>query len=177
MIWTSSYYLNLEKIAWPFFFYIFLCMSFCNNSKWISCLLYCHDSASPVFLFLLTFMGAAVLVKHNDWNTLSPFALDRIAMRTTILAVFVYCMVVIIHERFSPQISSYITISNNIRFLSGTLAMTSMFLILVPAFGWLLLVIWLALLVKVAHNLHEPFHDLDKLKQSVATIWRGGPFN
>ena len=116
-----------------------------------------------MFLFLLAFMGAAVFEKYDDWNDVPPLAVDNIAMKTTLLSVFVYFTIVIIHENISTHIRGYITITNNIRFLSGTLAIASMFLILIQSFGWLLLTIWTMLLVKVIINLHEPFHNFDRL--------------
>ena len=94
-----------------------------------------------MLLFLLTFMGAAVFQKYDDRNNVHPLAVHNIAMKTSLLSVFVYFTVVIIHEKISTHIRDYITITNNIRFLSGTLAVSSMFLILIQSFGWLLLTI------------------------------------
>ena len=49
-------------------------------------------------------------VKYDDWNNIPLFALDNIAMRTavsaifvigiTIFAVYICCIVVLIHEKF-----------------------------------------------------------------------------
>ena len=80
-------------------------------------------------------MGVVVVVKHGDWNNLHPLAVDNIAMKTTIIAVFVYSKVVIIHEKFNGDIGDhYLIISYNIRFLSGTLTMTTMSSILFEPF-------------------------------------------
>ena len=65
------------------------------------------------------------VVNHDDWNNVPLFALDNNAMRNT---VFVYCKVVIIHEKGNNQISDYLILSYNIRFLSRTLTLISMFL-------------------------------------------------
>ena len=113
-------------------------------------------------------MVAVVAVKHGDWNNLHPFAVDNIAMKTTIIAVLVYSTIVIIHEKFNSDIwDHYLIISYNIRFLSGTLAVTTMSLILIEPFGWLLLIIWTMWFVKVRINLHDPFHNFDQLIQFV----------
>ena len=101
---------------------------------------------------------------HRAGPILPPLlVVHNIAMKTTLLSIFVYFTVVIIHEKISTHIRDYITITNNIRFLSGTLAMSSMFLILIQYFCWLLLTIWTTLLVKVIINLHESFHNFDQL--------------
>ena len=113
-------------------------------------------------------MVAVVVVKHGDWNNLHPLAVDNIAMKTTIIAVLVYSTIVIIHEMFNSDIGDhYLIISYNIRFLSGTLVVTTMSLILIEPFGWLLLIIWTMWFVKVVINLHEPFHNFDQLIQFV----------
>ena len=122
-----------------------------------------------MFLFLLAFMVSVVDIIHGEyWNNLHPLAVDNIAMKTTIIAAFVYCLVVMIHERFNSDIGDhYLIISYNIRFLSGTLAVTTLYLIAIQPFGWLLLIIWTIWLVKVVLNLHEPFHNFDQLIQFV----------
>ena len=108
-------------------------------------------------------MGGTVFQKYDDWNNVHPLAVENIAMKTTLLSIFVYFIIVIIHENIITHICGYITMTDNIRFLSGTLALTSMFLILIQSFGWLLLIIWTMLLVKVIINLHKPFHNFDQL--------------
>ena len=55
-------------------------------------------------------MGAVAFVKHDDWKNIPLFALDNIAMRTavsaifvisiTILAVYICHLIVLIHEKF-----------------------------------------------------------------------------
>ena len=52
-------------------------------------------------------MVAVVAVKHGDWNNLHPLAVDNIAMKATIIAVLVYSMVVIIHEKFNSDIGDH----------------------------------------------------------------------
>ena len=69
-----------------------------------------------MFLFILAFMGAVVFEKYDDWNNVHPLVMDNIAMKTTLLLVFVYFTIVIIHEKISTHIRDYITITNNIRF-------------------------------------------------------------
>ena len=78
--------------------------------------------------------------QYDDWNKVHPLAVDDIVMKTTILAVFVYCIIVIIHEKYSNQIHDNLILSYNIKFLSGTLNVILMFLILIKSFGWLLLI-------------------------------------
>lgn len=108
-------------------------------------------------------MSALVVAKH-DWKNDSAFTRDHIAIRMMILAMFIYCMIVTIQEKFSTQIpADHHTIVGNIRFLSGTLALTSMFLILTPQFGWLLLIVWVMFLVKVALDWRNPFYDFGML--------------
>ena len=88
-----------------------------------------------MFLFLLAFMGTFVAIKHGGWNNLHPLAMDIIASKTTIIAVLVYSMVVMSHEKHDNDMGDYLIISYNIRFLSATLAVTTLSLILIQPFG------------------------------------------
>ena len=118
----------------------------------------CHHS----FLDLLKFMVTLVAAKY-DWKNDSPFTREHIAMRIMIFAVFVYYMTVTIQERFNIEINAHLASLDNIKFLSGALAVTSMFLILTPRVGWLFLFVWVIFLVKVALDLHRPFYDFGML--------------
>ena len=55
----------------------------------------------------------------------------------------------------------YLIIIGRIRLLNGTLTLTSMFFILIPHFGWLLSIILVMFLVKVARDICEPFYSFD----------------
>ena len=69
-----------------------------------------------------------VLSQHSYFYNVSPSALENIA-------------IVILHD---------LIIICNIRFLNGTLALTWMFFYPNSTFGWLLSIIWVMFLVKVA---------------------------
>ena len=68
-------------------------------------------------------MGAVVFVKYEYWKDVSAFSLDNIVQQTTVVAIFIYCTIVLtIQEKFNTQISNHLsTIIGNIRFLSGIL--------------------------------------------------------
>ena len=121
-----AYIIHFNR-RYHFFFVslILLHISCCHESKQFVFFLSCY-SAAPAFLFLLTFMGGAVIAKYNHQNV-SPFIQHNIAMRTSIFAVFIYSIAAIIYETFNSQIMNYLTLLGNIRFLSSYFDVDSTF--------------------------------------------------
>ena len=92
-------------------------------------------------------------------------------------------MVVVVYEILNPDETvkveddgRYLLILGHVRFLSGTIAATLLILILIPYFGWFLLVIWTMFLVKIACYWDKPFYNIDmfKIKNQNTTNREGG---
>ena len=92
-------------------------------------------------------------------------------------------MVVVVYEILNPDETveveddgRYLLILGHVRFLSGTVAATLLILILIPYFGWFLLVIWTMFLVKIACYWDKPFYNFDmfKIKNQNTTNREGG---
>ncbi|RVW97186.1 hypothetical protein CK203_029951 [Vitis vinifera] len=138
--------------------------------------------ASSAFISLLAILGSAVLAKYQ-YDNISPFAQHNIAMRISLFATFIYFMVVVVYEILNPDETvkveddgRYLLILGHVRFLSGTIAATLLILILIPYFGWFLLVIWTMFLVKIACYWDKPFYNFDmfKIKNQNTTNREGG---
>ena len=58
----------------------------------------------------------------------------------------------------------YFLILDSVWFLSGTVVATLLIMILIPYFGWFLLVIWTMFLVKIACYWDKTFYNFDMFK-------------
>ncbi|KAL6322812.1 hypothetical protein AAG906_020812 [Vitis piasezkii] len=141
-----------------------------------------QSRASSAFISFLTILGSTVLAKYQ-YDNVSPFAQHNIAMRISLFATFIYFMVVVIYEILNPDGTikveddiRYLLILGHVRFLSGTVAATLLILILIPYFGWFLLVIWTMFLVKITCYWDKPFYNFDmfKIKNQNTTNREGG---
>lgn len=92
-------------------------------------------------------------------------------------------MVVVVYEILNPDETvkveddgRYLLILGHVQFLSGTVAATLLILILIPYFGWFLLVIWTMFLVKIACYWDKPFYNFNmfKIKNQNTTNREGG---
>ena len=59
----------------------------------------------------------------------------------------------------------YFLILDSVWFLSGTVVATLLIMILIPYFGWFLLVIWTMFLVKIACYWDKTFYNFDMFKK------------
>ena len=59
----------------------------------------------------------------------------------------------------------YFLILDHVWFLSGTVATSLLIMILIPYFGWFLLVIWTMFLVKIACYWDKTFYNFDMFKK------------
>ena len=155
-------------------------MPYFHKSNWISYLfIYCfHDRTSSAFISFLTILGSAVLAKYQ-YENISPFAQHNIAMRISLFATFIYFMVIVIYKilNFDGTVKveddgRYLLILGHVRFLSGTVAAILLILILIPYFGWFLLIIWIMFLVKIVWYWDKTFYNFDILKKKNMSMIR-----
>ncbi|KAL7203768.1 hypothetical protein ACSBR2_016929 [Camellia fascicularis] len=73
-------------------------------------------------------------------------------MITFIVAMFLYAMALIAEIITQTQYTFYGAICSQISLFSGALASILLLLVLVPTFGWSLLILWCIIFVKVLHN-------------------------
>ena len=91
-------------------------------------------------------LGTYVLAKYQ-YENVSPFALDNIALRICFFATFIYFIVVIVYDILDHDANAtikiedekYVFILGHVRFLSGTPAAACLIQILIQYFGELLL--------------------------------------
>ena len=92
-------------------------------------------------------------------------------------------MVIIIYEilNFDGTVKveddgRYLLILSHVWFLSGTVAAALLILILIPYFGWFLLIIWTVFLVKIVYYWDKTFYNFDmfKIKNPNTTNREGG---
>ena len=88
-------------------------------------------------------------------------------------------MVIIIYEilNFDGTVKveddgRYLLILGHVRFLSGTVAAILLILILIPYFGWFLLIIWIMFLVKIVWYWDKTFYNFDILKKKNMSMIR-----
>ena len=111
--------------------------------------------AFQAYVLFLAMLGTLIQVMFQG-NGVSPiFQKYNGIISTFIVAISIYVGAVIVGKRF------WIGIIGVIRLLFGTIAPILLLLILVPLFGWLLLVLWVFLAAKMAWDyLQQLYHHL-----------------
>ncbi|KAL6330461.1 hypothetical protein AAG906_040391 [Vitis piasezkii] len=130
---------------------------------------------SLVFISFLTILSSAVLAKYQ-YENVSPFSQHNIGMQISLFASYIYFMMVVVYEILDSTELSKLKKMEDISLFWVMMAMLRwpctipnksnptcfyLILILIPYFGWFLLVMWTMFLVKIACYWDKTFYNFD----------------
>ncbi|CAL8141002.1 unnamed protein product [Prunus armeniaca] len=127
-----------------------------------------HGALHKYNFFLLAMLGALLQLKHAAANIASPFVTNYVTLLIFIVDLFVYVASLVTVEMLenNPDLAEFM---NNVSLLSGVLASALLLLILIPALGWLTLLLWITYFVKdvvtVRSYISVALHVFDRVKE------------
>ncbi|XP_016649032.1 PREDICTED: uncharacterized protein LOC107880942 [Prunus mume] len=127
-----------------------------------------HGALHKYNFFLLAMLGALLQLKHAAANIASPFVTNYVTLLIFIVDLFVYVALLVTIEMLenNPDLAEFM---NNVSLLSGVLASALLLLILIPALGWLTLLLWITYFVKdvvtVRSYISVALHVFDRVKE------------
>ncbi|XVF24128.1 hypothetical protein REPUB_Repub13aG0100600 [Reevesia pubescens] len=119
-------------------------------------------------------------MKFHSMNIVAPFETHSAVMSMFVIATVVYAVAWAIEAQLETDNNSYHkVIVRNISLLSGSLATVLLVLVIVPALGWFILLVWILYLVKLIYDACQKLHQLYQAISSASDVFnkvlrRGG---